>query len=92
MLNTLIKTAWATTLAVGGLLVIGAAAARADDARRGDYDRGDRTARPEARRGHDGRDHHSFRARESGRDRDDTHTRLPVQRDERACLEHMAND
>jgi hypothetical protein len=69
MFNTLIKTAWATTLAVGGFLLVGTAAARADDAKRGDHRHGDRTARPSARRGHDSQDQQSFRTRESGRGR-----------------------
>ena len=45
MCNTLSKTAWATTLAVGDLLLVGTAAARADDTKRGEDYRGDRTAR-----------------------------------------------
>ena len=45
MFSTSRKTAWAAALAVGGLLLVGTAAARADDARRGDHRRGDRNVR-----------------------------------------------
>lgn len=69
MCNTLSKTAWATTLALGGLLLVGTATARADDTKRGDHHRGDRSVRAAARRGHDSQDHQSFRTRESGRGR-----------------------
>ena len=47
MFNILKKTAWATTLAVGGLVVIGTATALADDAKPKDQ----HSARPKARSG-----------------------------------------
>jgi hypothetical protein len=69
MHNTLSKTAWATTLAVGGLLLVGTAAARADDTKSGDHRHGDRTARAAARRDSDSQDHQPIRTRASGRGR-----------------------
>ena len=55
MFNTMKKTAWAATLAMGGVLAIGTVAAvRADDDERGDRPRNDHASRPTARRdGHD---------------------------------------
>jgi hypothetical protein len=69
MCNSLSKTAWATTLAVGGLLLVCTTAVRANDTKRGDRRQSNRTARPAERWGHGSHYHHSFGARESGRGR-----------------------
>ena len=49
MFTTLRKTAWAAALAVGGLVLLGTAAARAEDGKREDQEGKDSRARPAAR-------------------------------------------
>jgi hypothetical protein len=71
MLSSWRNKAWVATLAVGGLLLIGTAAARADDAKspRGDHRREAKSGGPSARSNDRGREDSSVGSREYGHGR-----------------------